>query len=117
MHTALSYGPVRLFNKSVTNWLLLYWPWNRFSVSSIGPRPSGPILLTSNLYQSQYRHRQLVTLYYKNKGSSPSDIDNLYTILLSCLCLIFINLRYCIMDNIFNLFCILHLIYKEINLE
>jgi hypothetical protein len=30
IHTALSYGPVRLFNKSVTNWLFLYWPWNRF---------------------------------------------------------------------------------------
>ena len=37
IHTALSYGPVRLFNKSATNWLFLYWPWYRFSVSSIGP--------------------------------------------------------------------------------
>ena len=41
IHTALSYGPVRLFNKSVTNWLFLYWPWYRFSVSSIGPSPTG----------------------------------------------------------------------------
>ena len=22
---------------SGTNWLFLYWPWNRFEVSSIGP--------------------------------------------------------------------------------
>ena len=42
IYTALSYGPVRLFNKSVTNWLFLYWPWYRFSVSSIGPRTYGP---------------------------------------------------------------------------
>ena len=38
IHTALekySYGPVRIFNKSATNWLFLYWPWYRFSVSSI----------------------------------------------------------------------------------
>jgi hypothetical protein len=34
--------PVRLFNKRVTNWLFLYWPWYRFSVSSIGPWHYGP---------------------------------------------------------------------------
>jgi hypothetical protein len=66
IHTALSYEPVRLFNNSVTNWMFLYWPWYRFSVSSIDPRGSGSILLTSNLYQGQYRNNQLVILYYKH---------------------------------------------------
>ena len=59
---------------SVTNWLFLYWPWYRFSVSSIGPRSygprantgRGPILLTENLYKGQCRNSQFVTLLLNN---------------------------------------------------
>ena len=57
--------------------MFLYWPRidSRSGVLARGPTGLGPIQLTSNLYQGQYRNNQLITLYY----GKPTSISCWYS--------------------------------------
>ena len=53
---------------SVINWLFLYWPWYRFEVNWIGPRPVVPRSNTADRESipGQYRNNQLTTPLLNN---------------------------------------------------
>ena len=48
--------------------MFLYWPWYRFDVSCIGPRPVGPRANTADResIRNQYRNNQLITPLFNN---------------------------------------------------
>jgi hypothetical protein len=62
-------GNVFIFNLCICiNWLFLYWPWYRFDVNCIGPRPVGPRSNTADResIRGQYRNNQLITPLLNN---------------------------------------------------